>query len=94
MTSTLVPSSAASSATCSSWLTIAPYPSTVTSVPVRTTRLRWLTLTLIALGSVLVIYVLLNDFEVGAPVTVALCVIALYVVASDSAVRLLRSFKA
>jgi phosphatidylcholine synthase len=62
--------------------------------PVRTTRLRWLTLTLIVLGSVLVIDVLLNDFDVGAPVTVALCVIALYVVASDAAVRLLRSFKA
>jgi phosphatidylcholine synthase len=62
--------------------------------PVRTARLRWLTLTLIALGSVLVIDVLLNDFDVGAPVTVALCLIALYVVASDSAVRLLRSLKA
>jgi phosphatidylcholine synthase len=62
--------------------------------PVRTARLRWLTLTLIALGSVLVIDVLLNDFDVGAPVTVALCLIALYVVATDSAVRLLRSLKA
>jgi phosphatidylcholine synthase len=61
--------------------------------PVRTVRLRWLTLTLIALWSVLLIYTLLNDFEVGAGVTAALCLIALYVVASDAAVRLLRSFK-
>jgi phosphatidylcholine synthase len=61
--------------------------------PVRTVRLRWLTLTLIALWSVLLIYTLLNDFEVGAGVTAALCLIALYVVASDAAVRLLRSLK-
>jgi phosphatidylcholine synthase len=62
--------------------------------PVRTTRLRWLTLTLIALWGALLIYTLLNDFDVGTGVTAALCLIALYVVASDSAIRLLRSFKA
>ncbi len=62
--------------------------------PVRTMRLRSLTLTLIALWGVLLIYTLLNDFDVGRPVTVALCLIALYVAASDSAIRLLRSLKA
>jgi phosphatidylcholine synthase len=43
---------------------------------------------------VLLIYTLLKDFDVGLPVTVALCLIALYVAASDSAIRLLRSLKA
>ncbi len=62
--------------------------------PVRTMRLRSLTLTLIALWGVLLIYTLLNDFDVGRPVTVALCLIAFYVAASDSAIRLLRSLKA
>jgi phosphatidylcholine synthase len=62
--------------------------------PVRVARLRWLTLTLMALWGVLAIYALFNDFDVGAPVTIALCAIAAYVVASDAAIRLLRSFKA
>ena len=62
--------------------------------PVRTVRLRWLTLTLIVLWSVLAAYALLKDFDVGAPVAVALCGIAIYVVASDAAIRFLRSFKA
>jgi phosphatidylcholine synthase len=62
--------------------------------PVRTMRLRWLTLTLIVMWGALLIYTLLNDFDVGTPVTVALCLIALYVAASDSAIRLLRSLKA
>jgi phosphatidylcholine synthase len=62
--------------------------------PVRTVRLRWLTLALIVLWGVLLIYTLLNDFDVGAGVTATLCLIALYVVASDSAIRLLRSLKA
>jgi len=62
--------------------------------PVRVKRLRWLTLTLIALWAVLLAYALLLDFDVGPAITVALCVIALYVVASDSAIRLLRSLKA
>src|SRR5580700_8532264 len=53
--------------------------------PFRTVRLRWLTLALIVLGGVLLIYTLLNDFDVGAGVTSALCLIALYVVASDTA---------
>lgn len=62
--------------------------------PVRVKRLRWLTLTLIAVWAVLLAYTLLNDFDVGPAITVALCVIALYVVVSDSAIRLLRSMKA
>jgi phosphatidylcholine synthase len=61
--------------------------------PVRTVRLRRLTLGLIALWGVLLVYTLLNDFDVGLPVTIALCGIALYVAMVDSAIRLLRSIK-
>jgi phosphatidylcholine synthase len=61
--------------------------------PVRVQRLRWLTLTLIALWAVLGLYVLIRDFEVEWSVTVALSLIAIYVVASDGAFRLLRSLK-
>jgi phosphatidylcholine synthase len=61
--------------------------------PVRVERLRWLTLTLMVLWAVLGLYVLIRDFDVEWPVTVALCLIAVYVVASDAAFRLLRSFK-
>ena len=61
--------------------------------PVRVARLRWLTLTLMAVWGILTIYVLARDFDVELPVTVALCLIALYVTASDGAIRLLRSFK-
>lgn len=62
--------------------------------PVRVVRLRWLTLILIAAWAVLGLYVLIKDFNVEAPVTSALCLIAAYVVASDGAIRLLRSLKA
>src|SRR5438445_7866657 len=62
--------------------------------PVRVARLRWLTLSLMALGGVLAIYTLVNDFDVGLPVTIALCAIGLYVVGSDAAIRLVRSLKA
>jgi phosphatidylcholine synthase len=61
--------------------------------PVRVERLRWLTLSLIALWAVLLAYTLFMDFDVGPAVKVVLCAIALYVVASDSAFRLLRSLK-
>ena len=57
-------------------------------------RRRWLTLTLIAIWAVLVAVTVARDFDVGTPVTAALCAIAAYVVASDAAIRLLRSFKA
>jgi phosphatidylcholine synthase len=62
--------------------------------PVRVERLRWLTLTLIAVWAMLVIYALAMDFDAGFGVTAALCAIALYVVGSDAAIRLLRSLKA
>jgi phosphatidylcholine synthase len=62
--------------------------------PVRVIRLRRLTLALMAVWGALTIYTLAEDFQIGAPVTLVLCAIALYVVASDAAIRLLRSFKA
>lgn len=61
--------------------------------PVRVVRLRWLTLTLMAVWTVLGFYALVRDFDVEWPVTLALCLIAAYVVASDGAIRLLRSLK-
>ena len=60
--------------------------------PVRVRRLRWLTLSLIGIWAVLVIFTVASDFAVGAPVTIVLCAIAAYVVASDAAIRLVRSF--
>jgi phosphatidylcholine synthase len=62
--------------------------------PVRVVRLRWLTLSLLAIWAVLAVYTLASDFDVGLPVTAALCVIAAYIVASDAAIRLVRSLKA
>ena len=61
--------------------------------PLRVVRLRWLTLTLMAVWAVLGLYVLIRNFEVEWPVTVALCLIAVYVVTSDAAFRLVRSLK-
>jgi phosphatidylcholine synthase len=60
--------------------------------PVRVVRLRALTLSLIGIWAVLAIAALANDFDVSAPVTIGLCAIALYVVASDAAIRIVRSF--
>ena len=62
--------------------------------PFRVVRLRWLTLSLMAVWAVLAIYRARQDFDVGAPVTVGLCAIAVYVVGSDAAIRIVRSFKA
>jgi phosphatidylcholine synthase len=62
--------------------------------PVRVVRLRWLTLSLVTLWSLLVAHVLMWDFAVGVPTVALLCAIGLYMVASDSAIRLLRSLKA
>jgi len=42
---------------------------------------------------VLAVATVTNDFDVGAAVKIALCAIAAYVVASDAAIRLLRSLK-
>ena len=62
--------------------------------PVRVVRRRWLTLTLMVVGSVLAVYALVMDFEVEFPIIATLCLIALYVVASDGAIRMLRSLQA
>jgi phosphatidylcholine synthase len=62
--------------------------------PVRVVRLRGLTLTLVAIWAALVVYALANNFDAGAIVTVALCAIAAWIVGSDAAIRLLRSFSA
>jgi phosphatidylcholine synthase len=62
--------------------------------PLRVVRLRWLTLSLTAIWAVLAVATLAKDFDVGAPVKIGLCAIAAYVVASDAAIRLLRSLKA
>ncbi len=62
--------------------------------PVRVVRLRGLTLSLMGIWAVLAIIALARDFDVSAPVTVGLCAIAIYVVASDAAIRLVRSLKA
>ena len=59
--------------------------------PVRVVRLRRVTLSLLALGAILAIYALANNFEVGTTVTVALCAIALWIAGSDAAIRLLGS---
>jgi phosphatidylcholine synthase len=61
--------------------------------PVRVVRLRGLTLSLMALGALLVIYALACDFEVAMPVTIALCAIAVYVAGSDAAIRFARSLR-
>jgi phosphatidylcholine synthase len=61
--------------------------------PVRVVRLRRLTLTLVGVWAGLVILTLVRDFDVETPVTVVLCLIAAYFVASDGAIRLLRSLK-
>src|SRR5450631_1226014 len=62
--------------------------------PIRVIRLRWLTLSLMAVWAVLAVVVLARDFDVATPITAGLCAIAAYVVASDAAIRLLRSVKA
>jgi phosphatidylcholine synthase len=56
--------------------------------PIRVVRLRGLTLSLLTIWAVLVGIALANDFHVGAPVTIALCAIAIYIAASDAVIRL------
>ncbi|MBW5438984.1 phosphatidylcholine synthase [Bradyrhizobium canariense] len=60
--------------------------------PVRVVRLRWLTMSLIAIWALLSFYTLQMDFRVGTGVTVALCAIALWISFSDALIRLTRSF--
>jgi phosphatidylcholine synthase len=62
--------------------------------PIRVARLRWLTLWLMAIGAMLAIYTLVNDFNVGAPIVVGLCAIAAYTIGSDTVIRRIKSFKA
>jgi phosphatidylcholine synthase len=62
--------------------------------PVRVERLRGLTLSLMGVWAVLAVMTLRYDFEVGTPITLALCAIAAYVVGSDAAFRLVKSFTA
>jgi len=62
--------------------------------PIRVARLRWLTLSLIGVWTVLAMFTLINDFQVGTGVTAALCAIAIYVVGCDAAIRLVRSLNA
>ncbi len=62
--------------------------------PIRVARLRWLTLWLMAIGAVLAIYTLVQDFNVGIPIVVGLCAIALYVIGSDAVIRQMKSFRA
>lgn len=62
--------------------------------PIRVVRLRGLTLSLIGIWAVLAIVALASDFDVSAPITLGLCAIAVYVVASDAAIRIVRSFNA
>ncbi len=62
--------------------------------PLRVVRLRGLTLSLMGIWAVLAIIALARDFDVSAPVTIGLCAVAVYIVASDAAIRLVRSFKA
>jgi len=51
-------------------------------------------LSLIAAWAVLAIITLAVDFDVAAPVTIALCAIAAYIVGSDAIIRFVRSFNA
>jgi phosphatidylcholine synthase len=62
--------------------------------PIRVVRLRIVTLGLLVAWAVLAIVTVASDFEVAAPVVVALCAIGAYVVASDAAIRVARSFRA
>jgi phosphatidylcholine synthase len=59
--------------------------------PIRVVRLRGLTLSLVAIWALLVIFTLVNDFNVSALVTTGLCAIAAYIVGCDAAIRLVRS---
>jgi phosphatidylcholine synthase len=62
--------------------------------PVRVVRLRGLTLSLMGIWAALAIVALARDFDVDAVITIGLCAIAVYVVASDAAIRIVGFFKA
>src|SRR3954453_17155389 len=54
--------------------------------PIRVQRFRVLTLALLAIWAVLAVTTLAFDFDVGAPVSIALCAIAAYIVGSDAVI--------
>lgn len=62
--------------------------------PFRVVRLRWLTLWLLAAWAVLAGYALANDFVVGPQITFGLCIIAAYIVGSDTVIRRMKAFRA
>ncbi|WP_407146128.1 phosphatidylcholine synthase [Bradyrhizobium sp. ORS 86] len=62
--------------------------------PLRVVRLRWLTLWLLAAWALLALYTVAKGFIVGTSVTVALCVIAAYIVGSDTLIRRVRALRA
>ena len=62
--------------------------------PIRVVRMRRLTLSLLAAWAILAVVTLASDFDVAAPVTAGLCAIAVYIVGSDAAIRLAKSFGA
>ena len=62
--------------------------------PIRVVRLRTVTLSLLVAWAVLAMVTLASDFDVATPVTVGLCAIAAWMVGSDAALRLARSFQA
>ena len=62
--------------------------------PFRVVRLRWLTLWLLAAWAVLAMMTLIHDFNVGLPITFALCAIGAYILGSNAAIRLIKSLKA
>ena len=62
--------------------------------PFRTTRLRPLTLSLIALWAALAVFAINANFDVTLPVTLSLCAIAVYIIGADAILRLLRPVSA
>ncbi|QUS40028.1 phosphatidylcholine synthase [Tardiphaga alba] len=58
--------------------------------PVRVKRLRWLNLMLMAVWAGLAVITLIQNFDVALPVTISLCLIALYIVCGDAVIRLMR----
>jgi len=58
--------------------------------PVRVQRWRWLNLALIAIWALLAGWTMFKDFEVGAPVQIVLCMIALYILFADLVIRMLK----
>jgi phosphatidylcholine synthase len=57
--------------------------------PVRVTRWRWFNLSLMALWAILAVIAVVQDFVVAAPISIALCLIAIYIVGADAVIRLL-----